>query len=135
MSLLLLFAGTVEAAAVTETEQPTGGWAAYNDAERERARARRRKRELEELELEEEADRLEMLLAAEGNVQPSEEVQNRYTVREYAPQAADFSRRTQRAIDYALQAQTEAAYQLAARQIARQLEDEEYALLLLLAAA
>lgn len=106
-------------------EQPSGGYGWANLAAISR---RRRKRELEE-----EADRLEMALAAEGLVTPSPEVVARHTVREYAPQVADFSRRAQRAIAYAEKAQTAAAYQLALRQIQRELEDEETAVAMLLA--
>lgn len=111
-------------------EQPSGGWLAYNYAQidRNRRRAEKRRRELEE-----EADRLEMALAAEGLVTPSPEVVARHTVREYAPQVADFSRRAQRAVAYAEKAQTAAAYQLALRQIQRELEDEETAVAMLLA--
>src|SRR5574343_1100881 len=111
-------------------EQPSGGWLAYNYAQidRNRRRAEKRRRELEE-----EADRLEMALAAEGLVTPSPEVVARHTVRTYAPQVADFSRRAQRAVAYAEKAQTAAAYQLALRQIQRELEDEEMAVSMLLA--
>lgn len=111
-------------------EQPSGGWLAYNYAQidRNRRRAEKRRRELEE-----EADRLEMALAAEGLVTPSPEVVARHTVREYAPQVADFSRRAQRAVAYAEKAQTAAAYQMALRQIQRELEDEETAVAMLLA--
>lgn len=112
-------------------EQPTGGYAAANYAAIERNRRRR----LKELEDEDEADRLEALLIAEGQLPPNPVIDDRIVVREYALQAEAFNRRTQRAIDYALRAQTNLAYQLAAREIAPQLEDEEYTLLLLLAAA
>ena len=108
-------------------EQPSGGWAAFNDAQIERNRRRRR-------ELEEEADRLEMLLAQEGLVTPDPVVEARHTVREYSVRR-DFSRRTQRAIAYAERARSAAAYQLALREIAKQLDEEEMALLLVLAMA
>lgn len=114
-----------------EAERPTGGYAAENYAAIERARRRR----LKELEDEDEADRLEALLIAEGQLPPNPVIDDRIAVREYAVQAEAFNRRTQRAIDYALRARTDLAYQLAAREIANQLEDEEYAILLLLAAA
>ena len=106
----------------------TGGWLASNDAQLERIRRKRR-------ELEEEADRLEVLLAQDGLVQANPTVEARHTVREYAVHAEDFSRRTQRAIAYAERARTAAAYQLALREIAKQLEEEEFALLMLLAIA
>lgn len=110
--------------------ESTGGWYAYNEASRQRqlAAARRRKRELEE-----EADRLEMALAADGLVEPSPEVVARFTVREYAPQVDAFSRRTQRAIAYAERAQTALAYELALRQVQKEIEDEESAIAMLLA--
>lgn len=117
-------------AAETPVEQPSGGWAAYNAYDFER-----RKRRLKALEDEDEADRLEALLIAEGQLPQNPVIDDRIVVREYALQVDVFNRRTQRAIDYALRARTDLAYQLAAREIANQLEDEEYAVLLLLAAA
>lgn len=115
---------------VTPPEQPSGGWGYYNDLQRERqlAAARKRRRELEE-----EADRLEMALAAEGLVTPAPEVVARFTVREYAPQADTFNKRTQRAIAYAERAQTALAYEMALRQVQKEIEDEESAIAMLLA--
>ena len=110
-------------------EVPTGGWAAYNDRDAERQRRKR----LKALEDEDEADRLEALLISEGLLPPNPVINDRITVREYALQVDAFNRRTQRAVDYALKARTDLAYELAAREIANQLEDEEYAILLLLA--
>lgn len=113
-----------------QPEQPTGGWGYFNDYQRERqlAAARKRRRELED-----EADRLEMALAAEGLVTPSPEVVARFTVREYAPQADTFNKRTQRAIAYAERAQTALAYEMALRQVQKEIEDEESAIAMLLA--
>lgn len=108
--------------------QPSGGWGAYNDRNAERQRRKWLKRQEE---LEEEADRLEALLIAEKALPPNPELEARITVREYADYVT--SRRTQRAVDYALRAKTALAYQLAAREIAKELEDEEHAVLMLLA--
>ena len=110
--------------------QATGGWGAYNDAQAERRR-RKRKRELEELEAE--ADRLEALLIAEQKLPPNPTVEARIKVREYAPRAQDFSRRAQRAIEFARKAKTDLAYQLAAREIQQALEDEELAIVTFIA--
>jgi hypothetical protein len=112
----------------TPATEAGGGWAAYNDAVFERRR-RKRQKELEELEAE--ADRLEALLIEAQSLPENPEVFDRIKVREYAEYAT--SRRTQRAIDYAQRAKTALAYQLAAREIAKELEDEEHAVLLTLA--
>jgi hypothetical protein len=101
-----------------------GGWGAFNRVDH----ARRKRRELEE-----EADRLEVVLAEQGLVEPAPIVLARHTVREYAPQREIFSRRTQRAIDYAERVRTTLAYELAAKQIAQQIEDEEVSLLMSIA--
>ena len=119
---------TFDLTGVTTEEAATGGWANLARIERQQAARRKRLRDLEE-----EADRLEMALAAEGLAQPSPEVVARFTVRDYAPQAATFSRRTQRAIAYAERAQTALAYELALRQVQREIEDEETAIAMLLA--
>ena len=108
-----------------QTQEATGGWAILRN---EQAAMRRRRKREEEEEL---ADRLEALLASEGLVPPNPEVEVRIQVREYPP----MKRRTQRAVDYALKARTALAYQLAMRELAREQEEEEYALLLALAAA
>ena len=135
MSLLLLFLAGGSVAPqppVVVEDHNSGGYAAANYAQIDRnlRAAKKRRRELEE-----EADRLEMVLAAEGLVQPAPEVVARFTVRDYAPRSSEFTRRTQRAIDYAERAQTAAAYQLALKEIQRQLDEEEaFALLLALAA-
>ena len=76
---------------------------------------------------------MEMALAAEGLVTPSPEVVARFTVREYAPQADTFNKRTQRAIAYAERAQTALAYEIALRQVQKEIEDEESAIAILLA--
>ncbi len=51
----------------------------------------------------------------------------------YAKQDVDIAHKTQRAIDYAQKARTQLAYELAVREIARELEDDEHALLLAVA--
>lgn len=106
---------------------PSGGYAVANWRQIERNRQRRR-------ELEEEADRLEMALAAEGLITPDPVVEARHTVRSYVPIGTD-SRRTQRAIAYAERAQTALAYELALREIAKQMDEEDHALLMALALA
>ena len=128
-SIFMLFG--LFGAATAPPQTNTGGWSAYNAVQAEKARRKR----LKELEDEDEADRLEALLIAEGQLPPNPAIDDRIQVREYALQVEAFNRRTQRAIDYALKARTDLAYQLAAREIQQQLEDEEYAVLLLLAAA
>jgi hypothetical protein len=115
---------------VASTQQPTGGWGAANDYQLERLRRRRHKK-LEELEAE--ADRLEAALIAAKTLPPNPTVEAKVAVREYAPRAVEFNRRAQRAISYAQRAKTDLAYQLAAREIARELEDEEFAIMTLLA--
>ena len=116
--------------AVENIVQPSGGWLAFNDAQRERRR-RKRERELEELEAE--ADRLEALLIEAKSLPPNPEVFDRIKVREYAPDVQNFSRRVQRAVDYAQRAKTALAYQLAARELEQAVEDEELAIVTLLA--
>lgn len=111
----------------TASEQPSGGYGWANLVAAERRRNKRQR------ELEEEADRLEMALAAEGLTTPAPEVVARFTVREYANAADTFSRRTQRAIAYAERAQTALAYELAARQLQKEIDDEESAIAMLLA--
>lgn len=113
----------------------TGGWAAYNAYDAERQRRRRKQEQDEEDEREALADRLEAQLAAEGLLEADPVVAQRIVVREYAQSPELLNRRAQRAVEYALRAKTELAWQLAAREIARQEEDEELAVILLLAAA
>jgi hypothetical protein len=111
--------GASDAPIVTE-EQPSGGygWA------KER---RRRKRELEE-----EADRLEVVLAAEGLVEPEPIVLVRHQVR--SRPETNYSRRAERAIAYAERAKTLLAYQLALKEIERQ-EEEDFSVLMAIALA
>lgn len=125
------FGGSATTAYVPFSDQPatehaSGGYGWANLARIERSRKRKR-------ELEEEADRLEMALAADGLVTPSPEVVARFTVREYAPVANTFNKRTQRAIAYAERAQTALAYEMALRQVQKEIEDEEAAIVMLLA--
>jgi hypothetical protein len=108
------------------TEQPSGGYGWANLAAIER---RRRKREEEEL-----ADALEVAMAAEGLVEPDPVVAARHVVRDYVKTSPPASRRMQRAVEYAYRAQTDLAWQLAAREIARQ-EEEDFALLMVIAFA
>jgi hypothetical protein len=120
------------------TEQPSGGWGAFNaiDAERQR----RRQRYLQELEdaAEEErerealANRLEQQLVTEGSLDPVDADLLRLRGMA-APYHDDLPNRARRALAYAERAQTAAATQLALREMARVAEDEEYAVLLVLA--
>jgi hypothetical protein len=107
-------------------EQRSGGYGWANLAAIER---RRRKREEEEL-----ADALEVAMAAEGLVEPDPVVAARHVVRDYVKTSPPASRRMQRAVEYAYRAQTDLAWQLAAREIARQ-EEEDFALLMVIAFA
>jgi hypothetical protein len=105
-------------------EQPSGGYGWANLAAIER---RRRKREEEEL-----ADALEVAMAAEGLVEPDPVVAARHVVREYVKTSAPATRRMQRAVEHAYRAQSDLAWQLAAREIARQ-EEDDFAVLLAIA--
>jgi hypothetical protein len=115
-----------EAVAETEEERPAGGYGWANLAAIER---RRRKREEEEL-----ADALEVAMAAEGLIEPDPTVAARHVVRDYVKGNPPASRRMQRAVEYAYRAQSDLAWQLAAREIARQ-EEEDFALLMVIAFA
>jgi hypothetical protein len=116
-----------EAAQAPEVEeQRSGGYGWANLAAIER---RRRKREEEEL-----ADALEVAMAAEGLIEPDPVVAARHVVRDYVKGNPPASRRMQRAVEYAYRAQSDLAWQLAAREIARQ-EEEDFALLMVIAFA
>jgi hypothetical protein len=112
--------------APAEEEQPSGGYGWANLAAIER---RRKKREEEEL-----ADALEVAMAAEGLIEPDPVVAARHVVRDYVKTSPPASRRMQRAVEYAYRAQSDLAWQLAAREIARQ-EEEDFALLMVIAFA
>jgi hypothetical protein len=105
-------------------EQRSGGYGWANLAAIER---RRRKREEEEL-----ADALEVAMAAEGLVEPDPVVAARHVVREYVKTNGPATRRMQRAVEHAYRAQSDLAWQLAAREIARQ-EEDDFAVLLAIA--
>ena len=111
----------VSAPAANTEDQPSGGWGWKGPQRYEDWLAAR-----EDL-----ADRVEVELAKEGLVAPNPIAEVRIQVREYPP----MKRRTQRAVDYALKAKTDLAAQLALRELAREQEEEEYALLLALEAA
>jgi hypothetical protein len=124
-----LAAGSSEAlgasdAPIVSEEQPSGGYGWANLAAIER---RRRKRELEE-----EADRLEVVLAAEGLIEPEPIVLVRHQVR--SRPETNYSRRAERAIAYAERAKTLLAYQLALKEIERQ-EEEDFSVLMAIALA
>jgi hypothetical protein len=90
---------------------------------------RRRKKEIEEEEL---ADALEAAMAAEGLIEPNPAVAARHVVREYVKTSPPVTRRLQRAVEHAYRAQSDLAWQLAAREIARQ-EEDDFAVLLAIA--
>jgi hypothetical protein len=112
--------------AANEEEERSGGYGWENLAAIER---RRRKREEEEL-----ADALECAMVAEGLIEPNPVVAARHVVRDYVKTSPPASRRMQRAVEYAYRAQTDLAWQLAAREIMRQ-EEEDFALLMVIAFA
>jgi hypothetical protein len=116
--------GDAVAAPEVEQERPSGGYGWANRAAIER---RRRKREEEEL-----ADALEVAMAAEGLVEPDPVVAARHVVREYVKTNGPATRRMQRAVEHAYRAQSDLAWQLAAREIARQ-EEDDFAVLLAIA--
>jgi hypothetical protein len=123
-----LAAGSCEALAVSDApvaeEQRSGGYGWANLAAIER---RRRQRELEE-----EADRLEVALAAEGLIEPEPIVLVRHQVR--SRPETNYNRRAERAIAYAERAKTLLAYQLALKEIERQ-EEEDFSVLMAIALA
>jgi hypothetical protein len=113
-----------ESSAAVADEERSGGYGWANLAAIER---RRRKREEEEL-----ADALEVAMAAEGLVEPDPVVAARHVVREYVKGNGPATRRMQRAVEHAYRAQSDLAWQLAAREIARQ-EEDDFAVLLAIA--
>jgi hypothetical protein len=122
-----LAAGSSEALATSDapvTEERSGGYGWANLAAIER---RRRQRELEE-----EADRLEVALAAEGLIEPEPIVLVRHQVR--SRPETNYNRRAERAIAYAERAKTLLAYQLALKEIERQ-EEEDFSVLMAIALA
>lgn len=113
-------------------ERPAGGWGWSNEYQRELARRLRRK-----LALEDDEALVEAALEAAGAALPAEAAEApaddparlRALVEGFARESAANARRTERAIDYAQRAKSAFAYELAIREIARQLEEEEHALL------
>jgi hypothetical protein len=133
-------------------QSATGGWASVIRAEqaREKAKRERWKREDEE-ELAELIRRNERLKAAEATVERAleaagetapagsatdlkrlEALTSRYAAITDRDQLA---RRAQRALEYAERSRTQMAYELALRELARSIEEEELAVLLLIASA
>lgn len=121
-----------------QAPQPTGGWAGYFRAEqaaiRRRALGKLAEEADEEREREALAARLEAALIADRSITQAEA--DRLRLDQLAELYADralLDRRAQRALAYAERAQTDFAVQLALRELQRQQEDEELAVLLVLA--
>lgn len=122
-----------------EAEPATGGWSTYFRREQEALRRRHLKALDEEAEEARErealAERLEAALIADGTA--TQHDVDRLRLAQLAAQYADralLDRRAQRALAYAERAESALAVQLALRELRRQQEDEELALLLALAA-
>lgn len=122
-----------------QAPQPTGGWAGYFRAEqaaiRRRALGKLAEEADEEREREALAARLEAALIADRSITQAEA--DRLRLDQLAELYADralLDRRAQRALAYAERAQTDFAVQLALRELQRQQEDEDLAVLLVLAA-
>jgi len=114
-------------------ERPSGGWGAYNAAE-----AARRRRKLEdEIEAEEErealAERLEQALIEDGSLTRADAELLRLAgiAAQYA--VDDLPNRVRRALAYAERARTELAIAQAQREMARLRDEEDLAVLMLLA--
>jgi hypothetical protein len=131
-SVAITDAGSVEATDATdetEEERPSGGYGAQNyyDAWQQR---RRRKRDDDEDE-----DKPEPVAqpATPPEPQPNADLELTRQLVAYWTGEADRSvltRRAQRALDYALRAETVLAMQLFERELAKQMEEEEIALML-----
>ena len=130
------FYAFLAAALAPVVDQPSGGFHWSVRYERELAKRLRRK-----IQLEDEADAVEAALEAAGVELPATVTDARGDdlkrlrglVNAFSAYADESANRTQRAIEYAQRAKTQLAYELAIREIAQQLEDEEHAVLLTLA--
>lgn len=130
---------------VVTTERPAGGYLAQNwaDAERQVRRARRRLEEEDEAESKSPAVLPSAAQAGPGSADatpqaPAADLELTRQLVAYWTGEADrerLNRRAQRALDYALRAQSVLAMQLFERELARQLEEDAdmQALLLILA--
>jgi len=132
--------GTSNAPIAQPQPTNTGGYLWTPAAERELAQLVRRRKQREDDERAIEAA-LEAAgaaqAAAEASAQADELRRLAGLVDAYARSTSDdlLLRRTARAIEYAQRAQSALAYELALREIARQLEEEEFAVLMALAIA
>lgn len=134
----------VPVAPPADTEQPSGGYAAANWAaiERQRARARRRLEEEDEDESKTPAVLPSAAQAGPGSADatpqaPAADLELTRQLVAYWSGEADreqLNRRAQRALDYALRAQSVLAMQLFERELARQMEDDDFAAVLMLLA-
>lgn len=120
----------VEATQPAQPEQPSGGYGALNEYDASRQRNRRRKR------LEDDEDDPPPTVAQDAT--PPDTSRDMELTRQlvaYWSGEADremLNRRAQRALDYALRAESVLAMQLFERELMRQMEEEEMALLLTL---
>lgn len=125
--------GEGTAPVVVATEPSTGGWVRKYDKYLARLIKQR-------MRLEEDGDVVEAALEAAGvalpvtvtDAPPDDLPRLRRLVVAYA-RKADAAPKTQRAIDYAKRAQSQLAYELAIRAIAKEIEDEDDAIATLLA--
>lgn len=121
-----------------DTAQPTGGWAHYFRAEQAALRRKHLRALAEEAEEASErealAEALETALIADGTATQGDV--DRLRLDQIAALYTDrtlLDRRAQRALAYAERSRTELATRLALRELQRQQEDEELAVLLVLA--
>jgi hypothetical protein len=119
-------------AAALGVEQPSGGWGWHNLAELSRLSRKRIKREEEEDAIEAALEAAGVYLPPTVTDAPAHDLERLKGLVKRST-AIVSSHKAERAIDYAKKAQTKLAYELAVREIARELEDEEHAVLFALA--
>lgn len=117
---------------VVEAAQPSGGWPIYAYSRKRKLAELRRELE-EEQEREELAERLERTLVDDGSLTQAQAdlIRLRGVVAQYGRD--DLTNRARRAIAFAERAQNDFSYQLAMREMRRLGEEEELAVLLLMA--
>jgi hypothetical protein len=123
-------------AAPVEPERNAGGYGARNEWEAAQQRRRAKSRLKARWTAEDEAELAALIQAIPDEPDPAAETRRlKALVNEFAAttQADLLTKRAQRALDFAQRAQTQLAYQIAAREIERQQQDEELAVLLALA--
>jgi hypothetical protein len=136
LTVALTDGATVADVAPTETEpeeRPSGGYGAQNDYNAWLQRQRRRKRRTDDDE--DEKPEIVAQPATPPEPQPNPDLELTRQLVAYWSGEADRSiltRRAQRALDYALRAETVLAMQLFERELAKQMEEEEIVLLLTL---